>query len=154
MNKIKDIFSRGVKHEIIEIINTKTDLIDCNCIIHYLINIDIEIVKFIFEYCEKINKKIDASNILLDYCVSYDLWKYILFLKKHNYCINLHKIYEYTRIESPPNIYCLNEDYFVTKNIRKHLQENKRYKYIYNNIGSYFINSVCMNKIDYLIRLY
>ena len=147
--EIKDILERGDKQKIIETINNNLDLFDNNRIVYYIVNFDIKRVKIIFEHCEKINRKIDITDILSKFCVTYQLWKYILHLSKYNYYINVYKTPGYII-----DAYCLSDDYSKTKYIRKYSQKNKKYKYIYNNTEIYVIVAFNIHILNYFMCVY
>ena len=87
-NEILDVFYDGNRQEIINIINNNQDIINDIGKMYYFIHMDIEILKFIFEYCEKINKKIYFDGVVVcGIFILNDAWKYIHYLIKHNYNI-------------------------------------------------------------------
>ena len=91
---------------------------------YYFTNSDINIIKFIFEYYEKINKKFDEIIFYKHIDLPLYMCEYIIYLKKHNYCVNTKDI----KPVCTSRMYFIPIKYVISHNIR-----NMNDTVIYNN---------------------
>jgi len=138
---IKKIFNSGDKQGIIKIIDRYTNFLN-NCdILYCFLSAKIEIIKFIFEYCEKINKKLNISIVWIFYNGSTEFIEYMIYLKKHNY-------YVFT----PKQATELIDVYYIKhKYICNRLNNSIHKMYIYNNQIIYHNNMTYITIFNYVI---
>jgi len=130
------------RERIIDIINNDSNFIDDTEIYLNFLYSRIEEVKFIFEYCEKINKKINLDDIVYSF-LSDVVWTYIKYLRKHNYSLK-------RNIVLNMNTSFLLTEYIIVKNINKHIHDVHE-TYLYNNIIIPIYSNIYIENTDYLI---
>jgi len=129
-NEIFDSFKNDDKTSIKKLIDDNPDVISKQQILKYITNCKLDTTKFVFEYYEKINKK-----IVFD-CVHYGLTNikkdktldYLKYLKKHNY-----NTYNNERKDTMIYFFCISIEYITKTNICNYMQCKITNYYICNN---------------------
>jgi len=117
-------------------------------IFQYVFFFDLETIKFIFEYYEKINRKIDTLNIIIGLktitrpnTTTIKVLEYLKYMKKHNYNESISKIKE------NPSLYFFYQiafEYAITKRIN--ICKDIKYFYIFNN--NIELNKYCTRDVN------
>ena len=134
-------------------IDSKLNFLDNLEITHKFSHSRIEIIKFTFEYCEKVNKKINLDSLYVFEYSSNELRKYLQYLRKHNY-----STYKYDSSNENKCFYMLENIYAASKNIKNkdiycYSSHCINCMYVYNNRIIYYDTTTYIYKLNYIIYL-
>jgi len=147
--EIFDSFKNGNKTNMKYIIDKNPDF-------EYKLNIfiscvffDFETIKFIFEYYEKINRKIEIEYMFMGIASVREkkVLDYLKYLKKHNYETSNYEI-----TEQPTTFYHLSLLYAIKKNTHQNIQYKKNC-YVNDNTIIYEDYSNHIFRLNYVIYL-